>query len=46
MKTFVEAQFRVMSFHEFYTNGNFSEDICWVSVLSYISLRVSNKREI
>ena len=46
MKTFVEAQFRVMSFHEFYTNGNFSEDICWVSVLSYLSLRVSNKREI
>ena len=46
MKAFVEAQFRVMSFHEFYTNGNFSEDICWVSVLSYLSLRVSNKREI
>ena len=46
MKTFVDSQFRVMSFHEFHTNGNSSEDICWVSVLSYLSLRVSNKREI
>ena len=46
MKTFVEPKFRVMSFHEFYTNGKLSEDICWVSVLSYLSLRVSNKREI
>ena len=46
MKTLVDSQFRVMSFHEFHTNGNSSEDICWGSVLSYLSLRVSNKREI
>ena len=46
MKTLVVSQFIVMSFHEFHTNGNSSEDNCWVSVLSYLSLRVSNKREI
>ena len=45
MKTFVEDQFRVMSVYEFHRNGNSSEDICWVSVLSYLSLRVSNIRE-
>ena len=45
MKTFVEDQFRVMSVYEFHRNGNSSEDICWVSVLSYLSLQVSNIRE-
>ena len=45
MKTFVEDQFRVMSVYQFHRNGNSSEDICWVSVLSYLSLRVSNIRE-
>ena len=45
MKTFVEDQFRVMSVYEFHTNGNYSADICWVSVLRYLSLRVSDIME-
>ena len=44
MKTFAEAQFRVMSVYEFHTNATSSEDICWVSVLSYLRLRVANER--
>ena len=43
MKTFVEPQFVVTEVYEFQTKPNFYEDICWVSVLSYESLWVSNK---
>ena len=45
MKAFVKAQFRVMLVYQFHTNGNSFEDICWVSVWSYVSLWVSNKSE-
>ena len=45
MKTFADSPFRVMSVYELHTYGTSSEDICWVSVLSYLRLRVSNKRE-
>ena len=45
MKTFVEPQFVVTEVYEFQTKPNFYEDICWVSVLSYESLWVSNKSE-
>ena len=42
MKTFVEYKFEVISVSEFEAKGNSDEDICWVSVWSYLSLRVSN----
>ena len=45
MKTFFESQFRVMRFYEFHTKGNSSEDICWVLVWRYLTLRVWNKTE-
>ena len=45
MKAFVEAQFRVMLVYEFHTNGNSFEDVCWVSVWSYLSLRVFKKSQ-
>ena len=45
VKTFVEPQFEVMLVYEFQTKGNSYEDICSVPVWSYLSLRVSNKRE-
>ena len=44
-KTFVESRFRVIWVYMYQTKGNSSGDICWVSVWSYISLRVSNKSE-
>ena len=44
MKTFVESQFEVIFVYEFQTKANSYEDICWVSVWSYLSLGVSNKR--
>ena len=43
MKTFVEPQFEVIYAYEFQTKENSDEVICWVSVWSYISLRVPNK---
>ena len=43
VKTFVESQFEVIQVYEFQTNANSYEDICWVSVWSYLSLWVSNK---
>ena len=45
MNTFVESQFEVIYVYEFQTKANSYEDICWVSVLSYLSWRVSNKTE-
>ena len=44
-KAFVDSQFEVMEVYEFQTKANSYEDICWVSVLSYLSLQVSNKTE-
>ena len=46
MKTFVESQFEVIYVYEFQTKANSYEDICWVSVWSYVSLWVSNKIEL
>ena len=43
MKTLVESQFEVMYVYEFQRKANSDEDICWVSVWSYVSLWVSNK---
>ena len=43
MKTFVESQFEVMYVYEFQTKPNSWEDICWVSVWSYLRLHVSTK---
>ena len=45
IKTFVDSRFRVMWVYEFQTKANSYEDICWVSVWSYVSLWVSNKHE-
>ena len=41
--TFVESQFKVMWVFGFQTKADSYEDICWASVLSYVSLWVSNK---
>ena len=46
MKTFVESQFEVIYVCELHTKKNFYEDICWVSVWSYLSLPLSNKIEL
>ena len=46
MKTLVESQFEVMLVYEFQAKANSYEEICWVSVWSYLSLRVSNKFEL
>ena len=43
MNTFADTQFEVNQVYEFQTNANSYEDICWVSVWSYVSLWVSNK---
>ena len=45
MKTFVEPQFEVIYVYDFQTKANSYEDICWVSVWSFLSLWVSNKSE-
>ena len=45
MKTFVEPQFEVIYVYDFQIKANSYEDICWVSVWSYVSLWVSNKSE-
>ena len=45
MKTFVRSQFEVMLIYEFQKKENSYQDISWVSVSSYASLWVSNKRE-
>ena len=42
---FVESQFEVVYVYEFPTKASFYVHICWVSVWSYLSLRVSNKTE-
>ena len=43
MKEFVESQFEVIWVYEFQTKANSYEDICWASVWSYLSFRVSTK---
>ena len=45
MNTFVEYQFEVIYVYDFQTKPNSYEDICWVSVWSYVSLSVSNQSE-
>ena len=45
MKTFLESQFEVIKVYEFQNKAYSDEDICWVSVWSYLSLRVANKTE-
>ena len=45
MNTFVESQFEVMSVYEFQTKANSHEDICWVSVWSYLCFWVSKNSE-
>ena len=45
MTAFVESRFEVIRVYEFHTKRNFSEDIFWVSIWSYISLWVSKKSE-
>ena len=45
MKAFVASQFEVFYVYEFQTKANSHEDICWVSVSSYISLWVSSKSD-
>ena len=45
MNTFVEPQFEVMQVYEFQTKTNLYQDISWVSVSSYLGLRVSKKTE-
>ena len=37
MKRFIESDFEVMSVYQFQTKVNSSEDICWISVWSYVS---------
>ena len=46
MKTFFESQFVVMYVYEFLTKANSHENICLVSIWSYLSLRVSTKTEV
>ena len=43
IKTFVESQFEVMQVYEFQTKANSYEDICWVSVWTYLNFWLSNK---
>ena len=45
MNKFVESQFELMYLYEIQTKSNSYEDIYWVSVWSYLNLRVSNKTE-
>ena len=44
--TFVDSQLRVMWVYEFQTKANSSEDICWVSVWSYVRFGVSSKSKL
>ena len=43
MQIFVESQFEVIYVYDFKTKPNSFETIYWVSVWSYLSLRVSTK---
>ena len=45
MIKFVESQFEILLVYEFQTKANSYEDICCVSVWSYVSLWVSNQSE-
>ena len=45
MKTFVEPQFEVIYVYDFQIKANSYEDICWISVWSFLSLWFSNKSE-
>ena len=42
---FVQSHFEVMYVYEFPAKASSDEDICWVSVWSYLNFRVSNKTE-
>ena len=44
--TFVESHFGVMWVYEFLRKGNSYEDICWVSVWSYVRFGVSSNSEL
>ena len=46
MKTFFESQFVVMYVSEFLKKANSDENICLVSIWSYLSLPVSTKTEV
>ena len=45
LRTFLESQFEVMLVYDFKTKGNSYETICWVSVQSYLILRLSNETD-
>ena len=45
LKIVVESQFEVIYVYEFQTEANCYEDICWVSVWSYVSLWIWNQSE-
>ena len=45
MKTLAESQFEVIYVYKFQKKANSDEDICWVSVWTYLSWRLSNKTE-
>ena len=45
MRAFVESQFEVIYVYEFQTKENSDEDICWVSVWSFLNFQVSHKNE-
>ena len=43
MEAIVDSQLEVIYVYEFQTKEDSYEDICWASVWSYLSLRVSNQ---
>ena len=43
METIVDSQLGVISVYEFQTKEGSYEDICWASVPTYLSLRVSKQ---
>ena len=44
--TFVDSEFGVMWVYEFLPKGNSYEDICWVSIWSYVRFGVSSNSEL
>ena len=45
LRTFVESQLELMYLQKFQRKAISNESICWVSVWSYLSLRLSSKTE-
>ena len=43
MQAFVASQFEILCAYEFQTKADSDEDVCWVSVWSYLSWWVSSK---